>query len=93
MLGRSSNFLDRPIQALSGEEAQIVAFLRALLCCPTVFLFDEPTASLDATTEQQFESIVHQWQQEDPMRSYFWTSHDPDQLNRMSDRRLTLKRL
>lgn len=93
VLGRSTDFLDRPIHALSGGEAQIAAFLRALLCSPTVLLFDEATASLDAQTEQRFESLVHLWQQEDSARSYFWTSHDPEQLARMTDRRLTLKRV
>jgi putative ABC transport system ATP-binding protein len=93
VLGRSPDFLARPVHALSGGEAQIAAFLRALLCSPTVMLFDEPTASLDAHTEQQFESLVQLWQQEDQTRSYFWTSHDPEQLDRMTDRRLTLKRL
>jgi putative ABC transport system ATP-binding protein len=92
-LGRSEDFLDRPIHALSGGEAQIVAFLRALLCSPSVILFDEPTASLDARTEQQFELLVQLWQQEDPTRSYFWTSHNPEQLARMTDRQLLLKRL
>lgn len=92
MLGRPSDFLDRPTHALSGGEAQIAAFLRALLCSPTVLLLDEPTASLDAHTERQFESLVHLWQQEDPMRSYFWTSHNPEQLKRMTHRQLTLKR-
>lgn len=93
VLGRSTDFLDRPIHALSGGEAQIAAFLRALLCSPTVLLFDEPTASLDAQTARRFESLVHRWQQEDQTRSYFWTSHASEQLARMTDRRLTLKRL
>jgi putative ABC transport system ATP-binding protein len=92
-LGRSEAFLERPVHALSGGEAQIVAFLRALLCAPVVLLFDEPTASLDARTEQQIELLVQLWQQEDPARSYFWTSHDPAQLERMTHRRLTLNRL
>jgi putative ABC transport system ATP-binding protein len=92
-LGRLADFLDRPVHALSGGEAQIAAFLRALLCSPSVILFDEPTASLDARTEQQFELLVQLWQQEDPTRSYFWTSHNPDQLARMTDRPLFLKRL
>ncbi|NJR51293.1 MAG: ATP-binding cassette domain-containing protein [Leptolyngbyaceae cyanobacterium CSU_1_3] len=93
ILGRSEDFLDLPYHALSGGEAQIAAFLRALLCSPSILLFDEPTASLDARTEQQFESLVRLWQQEDPIRSYFWTSHNPEQLERMTDRRLILKRL
>jgi putative ABC transport system ATP-binding protein len=92
-LGRTEDFLDRPIYALSGGEAQIAAFLRAFLCAPAVLLLDEPTASLDAHTEQQFEHLIDLWQQEDPSRAYFWTSHDPAQLERMTHRRLTLNRL
>jgi putative ABC transport system ATP-binding protein len=92
-LGRTEDFLDRPIHALSGGEAQIAAFLRAFLCAPAVLLLDEPTASLDAHTEQQFEHLIDLWQQEDPSRAYFWTSHDPAQLERMTHRRLTLNRL
>jgi putative ABC transport system ATP-binding protein len=92
-LGRTADFLDRPIHALSGGEAQIAAFLRAVLCAPSVLLLDEPTASLDAHTEQQFEHLIDFWQQEDPSRAYFWTSHNPAQLERMTHRRLTLNRL
>jgi putative ABC transport system ATP-binding protein len=91
-LGRSENFLTRSTQTLSGGEAQIAALLRALLCAPTVLLLDEPTASLDARTEQQFEALVQGWQQEEPGRAYLWTSHDPAQLGRITDQRFTLKR-
>jgi putative ABC transport system ATP-binding protein len=89
---RSADFLNCPTHALSGGEAQIAAFLRALLCSPMILLLDEPTASLDAHTERQFEHLVRLWQQEDPKRSYFWTSHDSEQLDRVTDRRLILTR-
>jgi putative ABC transport system ATP-binding protein len=91
-LGRTEEFLNRPIHALSGGEAQITAFLRAFLCAPSVLLLDEPTASLDTHTERQFEHLVDLWQQEDPSRAYFWTSHDAVQLERVTHRRLILNR-
>ncbi len=90
MLGRSPDFLERPISALSGGESQIVAFLRVLQLSPQVLLLDEPTASLDPEAVRQFEALVEAWRSEDPRRAYLWTSHDPSQLGRMSDRKVEL---
>ena len=46
-LGRDAAFLDKSSRDLSGGEAQIVAFVRAIQLEPSVLLLDEPTASLD----------------------------------------------
>ncbi|MDK3160195.1 ATP-binding cassette domain-containing protein [Kamptonema cortianum] len=89
-LGRSSQFLQQPSSSLSGGESQIVAFLRALQLSPQIFLLDEPTASLDAETVRQFELLVQTWQAEDTNRAYLWTSHDPSQLKRITDRAITI---
>lgn len=91
LLGRTADFLERPSTTLSGGEFQIVAFLRALQLSPSVLLLDEPTASLDPETAHCLETLVKVWQSEDPHRAYLWTSHNPAQLERVTDRPINLK--
>jgi putative ABC transport system ATP-binding protein len=90
LLGRTEDFLQRPSGVLSGGEAQIVAFLRALQLSPYILLLDEPTASLDAETAQRLEALVQVWLAESSQRAYLWTSHDPTQIHRITDRQITL---
>ncbi|MEO7065775.1 MAG: ATP-binding cassette domain-containing protein [Rhodanobacter sp.] len=90
-LGRNDGFLLQRAERLSGGEAQIVAMLRALLISPDVLLLDEPTASLDAETVSIMEQLISHWIAERPGRACLWTSHDRAQLERVTDRLLTLK--
>ena len=90
-LGRNDSFLRQRAERLSGGEAQIVAMLRALLIDPDVLLLDEPTASLDPETVAIIELLITHWIAERPERACLWTSHDRAQLERVSDRLLTLK--
>ncbi len=91
LLHKTPEFLQRPVSAISGGEAQIVAFLRALQLSPSILLLDEPTASLDAVTAQSLEALVAAWHSEQPHRAYLWTSHDPTQLERITNRQITFK--
>jgi len=91
VLQKPIDFLQRPIRAISGGEGQIVAFLRALQLSPSILLLDEPTASLDAETAHNLEALVAVWQNADSRRAYLWTSHDPKQLQRITNRQITLK--
>src|SRR5574337_88222 len=91
MLGRDEKFLQQHTERLSGGEGQIVAMLRALLIGPEVLLLDEPTASLDARAVSAIETLVESWLQAHPQRACVWTSHDRDQLQRVSDRVLSLE--
>ncbi|MDZ7960278.1 MAG: ATP-binding cassette domain-containing protein [Aulosira sp. DedQUE10] len=91
LLRRHEDFLLRPVSAISGGEGQIVAFLRALQLSPKVLLLDEPTASLDGSTAHCLEALVAAWQAEDSQRAYIWTSHDPVQLERITNRQITLQ--
>lgn len=92
-LGRDASFLLRSSSALSGGEAQIVAFIRALQLSPQVLLLDEPTASLDLETVYALETLVQYWQKADPSRATIWTSHTSEQINRVAQRQIHLQPL
>ncbi|HEY8415573.1 MAG TPA: ATP-binding cassette domain-containing protein, partial [Thermaerobacter sp.] len=89
-LGREAGFLQRPVTALSGGEAQITALVRALLVDPQILLLDEPTASLDEATARAAEDLIARWREAGPARACIWTSHDRDQLRRVVDRQVAL---
>lgn len=91
-LGRDDSFLRQRAERLSGGEAQIAVMLRALLIDPDILLLDEPTASLDAATVAIIEQLITHWIAEQPDRACLWTSHDRAQLERVTDRLLTLER-
>jgi len=40
-------------KGLSGGQRQLVAFTRLMIANPTIWLMDEPTASMDGTTEKR----------------------------------------
>ena len=52
-----SRLMDLPVRLLSAGQKQRTAFARLLLAQRPVWLLDEPTASLDAETARQIESI------------------------------------
>lgn len=92
-LAKSRELLSQPVDQLSGGEQQIVALIRAISLSPQVLLFDEPTASLDSAATQRYEELVLAWYQEsesNPLRAFVWTSHDADQIQRMTTRRVEM---
>lgn len=90
VLGVSATFLRRPADGLSGGERQLVALLRAVQLNPVVLLLDEPTASLDPESVARFEQAVAHWHHASDSggvrRAYVITSHQAEQVARMSDR-------
>lgn len=74
---------------LSGGERQRVVIAQALSCRPALVVADEPTASLDATTEREVLELL------DDLRGRFdvaflFISHDPLVLAEMADRILVM---
>ncbi|MCA9189952.1 MAG: ATP-binding cassette domain-containing protein [Pirellulaceae bacterium] len=86
-LGRSQDFLQKRRRDLSGGEALLVTITRALQLSPMVLLLDEPTAALDALTQQQCERLVEQWLDEVATRTMVWVSHDDSQTRRIGRQR------
>jgi putative ABC transport system ATP-binding protein len=86
-LGRDASFLAKLTADLSGGEAQIAAFLRAIQLDPRVLLLDEPTAALDREAASAIERLVEGWfAEEEGERALIWVSHDHDQARRMTGR-------
>lgn len=86
-------FLDKQSSDLSGGESQIAALLRAVQLRPTILLLDEPTSALDAESVSRIEQLVQDWLAQAPHESALaWVSHDPQQIQRMTDQTLELRR-
>jgi len=86
-LGRNADFLKKQVHTLSGGEAQITAFLRAMQLNPEILLLDEPTSALDSEATSQVEQLVHAWTSERPdQRASVWVTHDPLQATRIAVR-------
>ena len=52
------NVLDRRTNQLSGGQKQIIAIIRALLNNPNIIILDEPTSSLDATSQKKMLDLL-----------------------------------
>lgn len=90
-LGREPRFLDRDTSDLSGGEAQLVAFLRAVQLEPDALLLDEPTTALDPEATETIERLVERWfDGRAGERAFVWVSHDAEQSGRMTERALEL---
>lgn len=93
--GKPISMLDQSADSLSGGEQQIVALIRAMILDPVILLLDEPSASMDPRSTQLLEQQVMKWQQRErpdaeSARSLVWTSHDADQIERMTTRVLRM---
>ena len=89
-LGKPIAFLKQTVDRLSGGERQIVALLRTLTISPQVLLLDEPTSGLDPETTTRVEHLVQQWTESNDSRAYVWSSHDSQQIERMTTKQFKM---
>lgn len=78
-----SGFAERPAWKLSGGEAQRVAIARALAIDPAVYLFDEPTASIDRASILLIESLLAQLSRAG--KTVVVSTHNVEQAYRVSE--------
>jgi ABC-type Mn2+/Zn2+ transport system ATPase subunit len=81
---------ERPIGHLSGGEYQRAAIARALVQQPEIFLFDEPTASIDQKAQREILSLIQLIHREYHMTTLFVT-HDLRTLPPICQRLILMK--
>lgn len=85
-LGIDPAALDWEVRRLSTGERQRLAIARALALEPTVWLFDEPTAALDAEAARLVERVIVDGR--DRGAAILLVTHDATQAERLADRSL-----
>lgn len=87
-LGLDKSLMDAPPDRLSTGERQRMAFLRAIEGRPKVLLLDEPTSALDPASVASVEAVIRE--ELAGGTAVVITSHDPEQVERLADRVMTL---
>jgi putative ABC transport system ATP-binding protein len=89
-LGFADSVLGWSVARCSTGERQRLALLRLLENHPRVLLLDEPTAGLDRKNTLQVESLVKGYCNREAA-AVIWVSHDPEQIERLGCRQLTIE--
>ncbi|MCD2370055.1 dipeptide/oligopeptide/nickel ABC transporter ATP-binding protein [Bacillus sp. BS3(2021)] len=90
MVGLPSSLLDRYPHELSGGQLQRALIARAISTHPSLIIFDEPTASLDVTSQAKILDLLKDLQ-DDMGLSYLFISHDLAAVHFMSHRIMVMK--
>lgn len=81
--------LDRVPDAVSGGELQRLSIVRALLLDPVFLFADEPTSRLDPLTQREVMQMLAGLARAEGI-AVLLVSHDPDLVQNLSDRQITL---
>ena len=84
-----AEFLDRPIEGLSGGEQQRVSLARSLANKPCALLLDEPTSALDIVSSEIIEDTIKNLSNEG--MKIIIVTHSLDQTRQLTDQLLFLK--
>ncbi len=87
-LGLAPAVLNWEVRRLSTGERHRLAIARALVLTPKVWLFDEPTAALDAEAARRVETVIAEGR--DRGVAILLVTHDDVQAARLADRTLTM---
>lgn len=88
-VGLPESFCDKPVDELSGGEAQRVSLARALANEPDVLLLDEPTAALDPSASALIEELLERLAAETDL-TFVFVTHNLAQARRIGDQGLLL---
>ena len=84
-------FKDRAIGSLSGGQKQRAVIARMFASDPDIFVLDEPTTGMDATTKSDFYELMHH-SAHYHQKSVLMITHDPEEVNQFADRNIHLVR-
>lgn len=85
-----SGYADRDVGYLSGGEAQRVSLARTLANEPEILLLDEPTSSLDDSTQRDVEGLICDIIRDGGLTALIVT-HDTDQAQRMARQAMVME--
>ena len=84
------DYIDRPINKLSGGEQQRVALARALVIEPDVLLLDEPLSNMDAKLRLEMRNEIKRIHSQSNITAIYVT-HDQSEALSMADRMAVMK--